>query len=182
MRTPAVTLLIAAALLGGCTDPYTEQSASEPETPLEEAQRTGEYPGDAEPEPPGPEQALGDTPAAAIEAFARTYTNWEASTLAGNFEKLAEAAVGQAAKDMSLAAQRSRSDYELQRGKIFNRGSVRSISVDREDPKRYVVVTLERSGSDSGAYDGLRPAFHVTVAKVQQVADGWTVSSWQPMS
>jgi hypothetical protein len=44
------------------------------------------------------------------------------------------------------------------------------------------VVTLEQTkASDSSAYEGLAPAWHVTVATVQrQPGGGWLVSGWQP--
>ena len=49
---------------------------------------------------------------------------------------------------------------------------------------QYVVVTLERTtATNTGAYDGLRPAWHVTVATVTQLTPGrWVVSGWQPDS
>ena len=49
---------------------------------------------------------------------------------------------------------------------------------------RYVVVTRERTTAAlSNEYQGLRPAWHVTVAAVTELAPGrWVVSGWQPES
>jgi hypothetical protein len=49
---------------------------------------------------------------------------------------------------------------------------------------RYVVVTRELTvATATTAYQGLQPAWHVTVATVTQLASGgWAVSGWQPES
>ena len=51
-------------------------------------------------------------------------------------------------------------------------------------PHSYVVVTLERTtATASGAYRGLPPAWHVTLATVAPVGRGlWVLSAWQPQS
>ena len=46
----------------------------------------------------------------------------------------------------------------------------------------YAVVTREQTtATNTNAYQGLRPAWHVTLATVTEV-DGrlWTISGWQP--
>jgi hypothetical protein len=46
----------------------------------------------------------------------------------------------------------------------------------------YAVVTQERTtATNTDAYQGLRPAWHVTLATVTEV-DGWlwTISGWEP--
>jgi hypothetical protein len=46
----------------------------------------------------------------------------------------------------------------------------------------YAVVTRERTtATNTSAYQGLRPGWHVTLATVTEV-DGWlwTISGWQP--
>ena len=47
---------------------------------------------------------------------------------------------------------------------------------------QYVVVTLEStSATNTTAYQGLRPAWHVTLATVSEQQLGqWVVSGWQP--
>ena len=49
---------------------------------------------------------------------------------------------------------------------------------------QYVVVTREQTtAANSTAYQGLRPAWHVTLATVAQVGRAqWAVSGWQPES
>jgi hypothetical protein len=47
---------------------------------------------------------------------------------------------------------------------------------------QYAVVTRERTtASNDGAYQGLAPAWHLTLATVTRLTDGgWVVSAWQP--
>jgi hypothetical protein len=49
---------------------------------------------------------------------------------------------------------------------------------------QYVVVTREQtSATNTTAYQGLSPAWHLTLATVSEVAAGkWVVSGWQPES
>jgi hypothetical protein len=46
----------------------------------------------------------------------------------------------------------------------------------------YAVVTRERTtATDTSAYLGLRPAWHLTLATVsEQQGGGWVLSDWQP--
>jgi len=191
-RICAAALAIATVVgLGGCTDPYSKTDTTPaPKTTttdagVTQAQRTGEYPTgtDSVPEPPPATGGLGDSPTATLERFAHLYVNWTATTVADQLDRLARASTGQAAQDLAEAAARTRGDYELRRGGVFNRGTVRTIAADRGHPDRYVVVTLESTGAKSRDYEGLKPAYHVTLAQVKRAADGsWTVSSWQPQN
>jgi hypothetical protein len=49
-------------------------------------------------------------------------------------------------------------------------------------PHQYVVVTLEStSATNTTAYQGLRPAWHVALATVTELQPGqWVLSGWQP--
>jgi hypothetical protein len=44
-----------------------------------------------------------------------------------------------------------------------------------------VVVTLEQTGG-SIEYQGLQAAYHVTLAKLAHVQDGYVIESWLPQS
>jgi hypothetical protein len=118
-----------------------------------------------------------------VSTFARAYINWTAATVAADMQTLADRSVGQARSELQLAAAQTASDYELQRGGIANSGTVEA--VDRLPGRReqYVVVTREMtSATNTTAYQGLRPAWHVAVATVVRQRGGWVVSDWQPES
>jgi hypothetical protein len=120
----------------------------------------------------------------AVSEFATAYINWDAGTVAADMQTLARRSVGQARSAMQLAAAQTGSDYELQRGGIANRGTVEAVAPLAGGAGHYVVVTREQTtATASAAYEGLRPAWHVAVATVEQVRPGrWAVSGWQPES
>lgn len=147
---------------------------------LAQAQATHEYPSPA----PPPQTAAGatSTAAQAVRAFATAYINWTAQTVAGDMASLAVRSVGQARSAMTLAAAETADDYELKRGGIANQGTVQAVAPLPGKPNQYVVVTLEStSATNTTAYQGLRPAWHVALATVTEQAPGqWVVSAWQP--
>ena len=120
----------------------------------------------------------------AIDAFATAYINWRASTVASDMRALAAASVGQARSAMELAAASTAQDYELRRGGIANSGQVEAVSPVLGSRDQYAVVTRElTSATNTAAYQGLRPAWHVTLATVAEVGAGqWVLSGWQPES
>jgi hypothetical protein len=145
---------------------------------LAEAQAAHEYPS---PPPPG-QTATGASASAtmAIRAFATAYINWNAQTVAQDMRGLAVRSVGQARSAMTLAAAETAGDYELQRGGIANHGTVEAVAPLARH--QYVVVTLESTtATNTTAYQGLKPAWHVALATVtQQRAGQWVLSAWQP--
>jgi hypothetical protein len=147
---------------------------------LTQAQATHEYPS-----PPPPRQtATGatSTAAQAVRAFATAYINWSAQTVAGDMASLAARSVGQARSAMTLAAAQTADDYELQRGGIANHGAVEAVAPLPGHRDQYVVVTLEStSATNTTAYQGLRPAWHVALATTTELPGArWVVSDWQP--
>jgi hypothetical protein len=146
------------------------------------AQATHEYPSSTQPQQGT--TSLAPTPRVAIATFASAYINWSAQTVARHMRALAAASIGQARSAMQLAAAQTAQDYELQRAGIANHGVVETIAPLAGTHGRYVVVTRERTTAiDTTAYQGLVPAWHVTIATVAQVAGGgWVVSGWQPES
>jgi hypothetical protein len=149
---------------------------------LAQAQATHEYPSPR----PKPETATaGSTsPIQAIHAFVNAYINWTAQTVAGDMRTLAAASVGQARSAMVLAAAGTAGDYELQRGGIANHGSVEAVAPLPGHHDQYVVVTLESTtATNTTAYQGLLPAWHVALATVTRQSPGeWVLSGWQPES
>lgn len=169
---PAVCLLCA-----GCLG----ARAVRPPSAVQVAQARHEYPAPA----PPPERAPGVPSAvAAVTQFAASYVNWTAQTVAADMAALAARSVGQARAAMELAAAETAGDYELQRGGIANHGRVEAVAPLRGAANRYVVVTLEQTtATATSAYDGLAPAWHVTVATIREEAPGaWVISGWQPES
>ncbi len=117
-----------------------------------------------------------------ITIFATAYINWDAGNVVADLRALASASVGQARSAMQLAAAQTAGDYELKRGGIANRGTVQAVAPLNGQRDRFVVVTLEATtATATNAYQGLRPAWHVTIASVQRLAPGqWVISGWQP--
>ena len=172
---------------GGATTTTTTGSGPSASTRAKVAQadRTGEYPAAGT-----TQRVLGGwrTPDGAVRAFATTYINWTATTVAARLTALAEVSVGQARSIVSLGASQTAQDYELRHGGIANSGTVEAITPQPGAAGRYIVVTRERTTStNSAAYRGLAPAWHVTLASVTTV-DGrnlgrlWVLSGWQPES
>lgn len=179
MRAVLATALASLAL-AGCSglDPPTTTTATQA-TRLANAHRTHEY---VSAPPRQRADRSSQSPIRAIEAFADAYINWHAGTVAADMRALAAASVGQARSAMQLAAATTAQDYELRRGGIANAGRVEAIAPVIGTRDEYAVVTREQTtATNSSAYQGLRPAWHVTLASVAEVAPGqWVLSGWQP--
>jgi hypothetical protein len=174
--TRAALISVCALAAAGCGAIHHKAAPSK----LARAEATHEYPSP----PPPPETAAGatSTAAQAVRAFATAYINWTAQTVAGDMASLAAHSVGQARSAMTLAAAETADDYELQRGGIANQGTVQAVAPRPGKPDQFVVVTLEStSATNTTAYRGLRPAWHVALATVTEQAPGqWVLSGWQP--
>ncbi|HTU86302.1 MAG TPA: hypothetical protein VMF57_12060 [Solirubrobacteraceae bacterium] len=186
---PNAAVLIGAAALAcaGCGGAHPPRHAPRSERSkaadaLAQAQATHEYPSP----PPRPQTATGasSTPIQAIRRFANAYINWTAQTVAPDMRLLAARSVGQARSAMQLAAAGTADDYELQRGGIANHGTVQAVAPLPGRRDQYVVVTLESTtATNTTAYQGLLPAWHVALATVAQQGPGeWVLSGWQPES
>jgi hypothetical protein len=173
-------MALAVILCAGCG--ATHHKARGTPSKLAQAEATHEYPSP----PPPPEAVAGGTSQAAqaVRAFATAYINWSAQTVAGDMASLAAHSVGQARSAMTLAAAQTADDYELQRGGIANHGTVEAVAPLPRHRNQYVVVTLEStSATNTTAYQGLRPAWHVALATVTELQPGqWVLSAWQPQN
>jgi hypothetical protein len=174
----ATLLGISALALTGCGAGH--HRARTTRSKLAQAQATHEYPS-----PPAPPQTAGgatSTAAQAVRAFATAYVNWTAQSVAADMESLAARSVGQARSAMILAAAQTADDYELRRGGISNHGTVEAVAPVPGHRNRFVVVTLEStSATNTTAYQGLKPAWHVALATTMELPGaGWVVSAWQP--
>jgi hypothetical protein len=179
--TTAILVVGAAIALAGCSSLGSPSAPNQSAGAVAQAQTTHEYAS------PAPRQTAADAAAGPIEAirsFARAYINWNAQTVAGDMRALATRSVGQARSAVQLAAAQTANDYELRRGGIANSGSVRAVAPLDGSRNRYVVVTRETTtATATDAYQGLRPAWHLTIATVTPVPGGrWALSGWQPES
>jgi hypothetical protein len=175
-------LLAIALALGGCAPLATSESGSGQPSAVARAQTAHEYPS---PAPPTETVAGGaGSPQQAIRVFATAYINWTADTVAADMRALAAASVAQARSAMALVAAQTARDYELQRGGVANSGTVEAIAPLLGHREEFVVVTRElTTATDTNAYQGLRPAWHIAIATVVQLSSGrWVVSGWRPES
>ena len=179
-RASGIVVLGACAFAcAGCGAGH-RQAVATTASALAQAQATHEYPSP----PPRAQTAAGAaaSPVNAIRAFATAYINWDAQTVAQDMRNLAGRSIGQARAAATLAAAETAGDYELQRGGIANRGTVEAVAPRSRHPDQYVVVTLESTtATNTTAYQGLKPAWHVALATVtEQRAGQWVLSAWQP--
>jgi hypothetical protein len=176
----AAGAVIAALAVAGCAGGSQHPRARPSSSPLARAQATHEYPAP----PPPPQTATNASPTAtqAIRAFATAYINWSAQTVSADMRSLAVRSVGQARAAMTLAAAQTAGDYELREGGISNSGAVEAVAPLSGHAGEYVVVTREStSASNTTAYQGLRPAWHLALATATEQSLGrWVVSGWQP--
>jgi hypothetical protein len=122
-----------------------------------------------------------------VRAFAASYINWTWQDVTRRMALLARASIGQARAEMQLAAAQAGRDSTIARAQISNRGVVEAVGPLAGHADQLVVVTREStSAAQSTDYQGLAPAWHVTVASVMALRTPsgvrWVVSAWQPES
>jgi hypothetical protein len=143
------------------------------------AERTHEIP-----TPAPAEKAAGGwrSPVQAVQVYAEWYINWTADTVATHLRVLAAIGVGRARSAMTLAAGEVAHDSSLKLGGIANSGTVEGIAPVTDERNVYAVVTRESTtATNTDAYQGLRPTWHVTLATVKPIPGRlWTISAWQP--
>ncbi len=184
LRTVLVLLVVLSAVvaLSGCTNPDAPSTTTEAAS-ASSPQNTGEPPAP----PPVSSQAqaateVQPTPAKALETFAQLYVNWTYRTLTSNQRKLAAMSVGAARLAERQAAASSQADSTIARGHIYNTGQILSIAPELSQRGTWVVVTREQTGGSSSEYQGLQAAYHVTLAKLAHVQQGYVIESWLPQS
>ena len=157
-------------------------AGGQPGAGVAQANATHEYPSPLP--PPQTAARASANPTAAVRAFATDYINWTARSLAADMTALSHRSVGQARSATALAAAEAARDYELQRGGVANSGIVEALAPLPRHAHQYVVVTRERTtATNTDAYQGLEPAWHVALATVTQLTPGnWVVSAWAPQS
>jgi hypothetical protein len=178
----AIWVALGLTALTGCDAPATRHATRRTSSAIVEAQATHEYP--SPPPPRQPVAGASPSPAVAVEAFASAYINWNAGSVSADMSELAARSIGQARAATQLAAAQTADDYELKRGGIANTGTIEAVAPLSAERDEYVVVTRElTTATATTAYQGLQPAWHVAIATVTQIAQGWwVVSGWQPQS
>jgi len=180
-NTPLLALVLAALVLGGCSNPDATHTGREP----------GEEPRVAnagEPDAPPPPSASSSapagarrSPAGALASFAELYVNWSYDDLAREQRALAAESVGAARSAELQAAASSGADTTLRAARLENSGSVVSVAPDQSSPGLWVIVTREQT-SGTGEYEGLPATYHVTLARLASTSGGYAVSEWLPQS
>jgi hypothetical protein len=180
----AVWLAVVGTTLGGCSMLGRSAPAGGSSAEVAQAQTTHEYPSPRPPRETVVAGSVGSSPVPAIRKFAAAYVNWSAPTVAADMRTLAAGSVGQARSALQLAAAQTANDYELRRGGIANAGTIEAVAPLLGSRNRYVVVTRETTtASATDAYQGLQPAWHLTIATVVSLPGaGWVLSGWQPES
>ena len=177
-----IVLTSVCASLSACSVSAPPAPRDPQRSAIARAQTTHELP------TPHPRQTVAAPGAAgaeqAVRRFARAYINWTADSVGHDMSELAAASIGQARSALQLAAAQTAGDYELKRGGIANSGTVEAVAPLPASRNQYVVVTRESTTATAdAAYQGLMPAWHVTIATVARVPSrGWVLSGWQPES
>jgi hypothetical protein len=126
------------------------------------------------------------SPQQALERFAVRYINWNYQTLTADEATLATEAIGEARIFEEQARAETARDTPLQRGHIYNTGTIIALTrVRGGSPDEWVLDTREQTGSSSGGdqeYAGLQATFHVTLATVTRIGQAYAVSSWRPVA
>jgi hypothetical protein len=197
--TPPLALLVV-LVLAGCG--AAQRPASPPLgrsiTPSRERAAVAETPapggdppserGGTIPRPAGAAQqavsprALAATPRQALVRYALLYVNWRAAQLPARERELAALSVGAARLTALATAAASSGAAALAASDVANSGEVIVVAPgEGAAAGQWVVVTQEQT-TGRGAYAGLPPGPHVTLARVTREAGGWVVSAWAPAS
>jgi hypothetical protein len=177
-RTLAAVCAASMVFLAGCSNP--DAPIAKPAAEASSPQAAGE-PSAPPPRSTGAQSPadLQRTPTAALSAFAGLYGNWTYRTLSANQRQLAATAVGSARLAEQQAA--AGSHAELARGQVWNHAQLISIAPDQQQPGSWVIVTLERTGGNT-EYEGLPATYHISLARLAHLHDGYAVSLWAPQT
>jgi hypothetical protein len=181
-KTLAVASLVVCGLaLTGCVNPDAQHNGT-PEGTTVSAQNVGEPRAPAAPSASSQAPAdAQDTEQKALRAFGQLYSNWTYRTITADQRMLAAMSVGAARLAERQAAAETRGDTAITTGHIWNRGQLVSIVPDLSHPGTWAVVTREQTGG-STQYEGLPASYHVTLARLARVPDGYAVSEWLPQN
>lgn len=125
---------------------------------------------------------VASSPQQALRRYALAYVNWRATDLQERERQLASLSIGAAKLTAEQTAAAQSGAAALIANHVANSGQVVAITPgEGPDTGQWVIVTLEHT-TGSGAYAGLPPATHVTLAQLTHLQRGWVVSAWNPAS
>jgi hypothetical protein len=198
-RRAAATALLALAL-AGCGDPLRVTAPlgrsiaagpprPAPVTPTRSpvgdppAERGGTIPAAAQTAEDAVSRAgVANSPQLALRRYAVAYVNWHAGGLQEREQQLVAMSIGAAKQTAEQTAAAHSGVAALIASHVANSGQVVAIAPSEgPDAGQWVIVTEEHT-TGTGAYAGLPPAPHVTLARVSHLDDGWIVSAWNPAS
>jgi hypothetical protein len=126
--------------------------------------------------------ALAATPREALVRYALLYVNWRAAQLPARERELAALSIGTARLTALQTATAGSGAGALVASDVANSGQVIAVTPgEGAAAGQWVVVTQEQT-TGRGAYAGLPPGPHVTLARVTRESRGWVVSAWDPAS
>lgn len=175
----------AAVVLAGCLsihDPTTNPTTTTPTTvvsdPTPAPERGGRIPAAANAQQtrlaPG---AASSEPVAALERYAKLWSNWTAGTVAADQRRLASISLGQARAQALQATATLARDSTLTRSDVANTGQVIAITPALHAPGVWVVAISERT-TGAGQYAGLPATVHVNYAQLTHTHHGYVVERW----
>jgi hypothetical protein len=194
-RARALAVAVLALALAGCASaPLGRSIAAGPRRPLPVSPTpapTGDPPSERGGTIPSAAQSAEDsvsragvasTPTLALRRYALVYVNWRATDLQARERQLAALSIGDAKLTAQQEAAARNGAAALNANHVTNSGQVVAIAPgEGPDTGQWVIVTLEHT-TGTGAYAGVPPGPHVTLAQVRQTDGGWVVSAWNPVS
>jgi hypothetical protein len=125
---------------------------------------------------------VASSPKLALRRYALAYINWHASGLHEREQQLAAISIGAAKLTTEQTAAARGGTDALIANHVANSGQVAAIAPgEGPDAGQWVIVTQEHT-TGTGAYAGLPPAPHVTLAQLRHLDGGWVVNAWNPAS
>jgi hypothetical protein len=189
-RGQSATVLLAWLALVGCQDPYTDGAPTAGDQSERDERRQVHRPHGDELPPPAPSATAAvpafDDPSArrsartVLEAFCSQWANWSWPTIDRQQAKLARLATGRLARQLAAQARQARLDRTLRRDRLVMRG--RLVALDLAPPgARGQAVCVTREQELQNGRGELAGGHHrVYIAILEQTAQGWGVSEWQP--
>jgi hypothetical protein len=195
VRTVTVATVLSLALAGAaCEDPYErdarERGERAPGASVLPPRATSTPAATITPGPTPdvlgaalPEPVPQPTPAAAVRAFAREWSNWSWEDFEAHRSRLAALATGAYLGELAAPADGPDETEDAVRLRPARRGTIESLHLEPGGgrQRRAVVVMAEQQLFD-GKPQAPGDEWSVYAAGVRRVAGGWLISSWEPRS
>jgi hypothetical protein len=157
--------------LAGCSDPYAARPTATPSATLPAGELPGSVPDEERRALSTPRGRPAPNTEAALRRYAQLLTNWTSNTVADQYRRASELAIGQARRDAEQTAASAGSDAQL-RG---TSSDARTAAVVSQAGGWSLVITRERLTPDAG------PArYRIYRAHTRPVDGGVAVDRWEP--